>query len=80
MAGVVYRSLKAIPDSKKLWQQKLWRTGAQNMFGRENISGLSIYQGETKGWQIKHWRIDQQSPSLPKSFTAYSISYSYIPG
>ena len=31
--------------------------GTQNMFGRENIGGLSIYtegnQGKTKGWQIR---------------------------
>ena len=35
----------------------------KNMFGRENIGGLSIRTKESKGWWIRVWYIDQQLPN-----------------
>ena len=50
------------------------------MFGRESIGkSTEGNQGKTKGWQMKLWQVDRQSPNLPQSLSAkvFAVWYYY---
>ena len=67
--------------SKKFGHEKFWRICTQNMSAEKIICLVSIYivgnQGKTKGWRIKLWRIDRQSPNLPKFISTKVFYHNY---